>query len=68
MLAFAGPHWLHGAALSTHKTLFYPLAGDPDRAHGWSLRRGRALAAADLLARSRDLACLAVSVTKGGPS
>ena len=24
MLAFAGPHWLHSAALTTHKTLFYP--------------------------------------------
>jgi hypothetical protein len=24
ILAFAGPHWLHGAALTTHKKLFYP--------------------------------------------
>jgi hypothetical protein len=24
MLAFAGPHWVHGAALITHETVFYP--------------------------------------------
>jgi hypothetical protein len=53
MLAFAGPHWLHGAALTMHKRIFYP----------WLLifivhtasRFAEAIrpAAADLLARAR---------------
>lgn len=53
ILAFAGPHWLHGAALTTHKTIFYPwlvIFIVHTVAHFAEAMR---LAAADLLARSR---------------
>jgi hypothetical protein len=53
ILAFAGPHWLHGAALTTHKTLFYPwllILIVHTAAHFAEVIR---LAAADLLTRSR---------------
>lgn len=53
MLAFAGPHWLHGAALTTHKTIFYPwllIFIVHTAAHFAEAMR---LAVADLLARSR---------------
>ena len=52
MLAFAGPHWLHGAALTTHKTIFYPwllIFIVHTASHFAGAMR---LAAADLLARS----------------
>ena len=53
IFAFAGPHWLHGAALATHKTIFYPwllIFIVHTAAHFAEAMR---LAAADLLARSR---------------
>jgi hypothetical protein len=53
MLAFAGPHWLHGAALTTHKTIFYPwllIFIVHTAAHFAEAMR---LAVTDLLARSR---------------
>lgn len=53
MLAFAGPHWLHGAALTTHKTLFYPWLLILTVHTAGHFAEAMRLAAADLLARSR---------------
>jgi hypothetical protein len=51
--AFAGPRWLHSAALTTHKTLFYTWLLILILHTAGHFAEAMRLAAADLLARAR---------------